>query len=208
MSETRILYLCDGHGCSGCEEGTNVNTLFNMDKVNISEPLLITEGEFDCLSAIEAGFKNAVSIPSGVNSTNEWINTNWTFLEQFKEIILWFDNDDPGRKGAREVYSRLSNNSVKIVNYTKYNDINEVLYKEGKEEILEAIEKAQTPIVEGIYTLDNIEDFNIYEAEKLKTGFEAIDEKIIGSGTYSCKYSCQYQIRKNSFLAVTKNIAK
>ena len=43
-----------------------------MDKVNPGEPLLITEGEFDCLSAIESGFKNAVSIPSGVNSTNEW----------------------------------------------------------------------------------------------------------------------------------------
>ena len=55
------------------EKGTNVNTLFNMDKINISDPLLITEGEFDCLSAIESGFKNAVSIPSGVNSTNEWI---------------------------------------------------------------------------------------------------------------------------------------
>ena len=162
------------------EKDTNVNTLFNMDKVNPGEPLLICEGEFDCLSAIESGFKNAVSIPSGVNSTNEWLTTNWTFLEQFEEIILWFDNDDPGRKGAREVYNRLSNDSVKIVNYTKHNDINEVLYKEGKEEILEAIEKAQTPVVEGIYTLDNIEDFNIYEAEKLKTGFEAIDNKIIG----------------------------
>ena len=162
------------------EKDTNINTLFNMDKVNPGESLLICEGEFDCLSAIEAGFKNAVSIPSGVNSTNEWLTTNWTFLEQFEEIILWFDNDDPGRKGAREVYNRLSNNSVKIVNYTKHNDINEVLYKEGKEEILEAIEKAQTPVIEGIYTLDNIEDFNIYEAEKLKTGFEAIDNKIIG----------------------------
>ena len=162
------------------EKDTNINTLFNMDKINPGEPLLVTEGEFDCLSAIESGFKNAVSIPSGVNSTNEWINTNWTFLEQFEEIILWFDNDDPGRKGAREVYNRLSNDSVKIVNYTKHNDINEALYKEGKEEILEAIEKAQTPVIEGIYTLDNIEDFNIYEAEKLKTGFEAIDNKIIG----------------------------
>ena len=25
MSETRILYLCDGHGCPGCEEGTNID---------------------------------------------------------------------------------------------------------------------------------------------------------------------------------------
>ena len=162
------------------EKDTNINTLFNMDKVNPGEPLLITEGEFDCLSAIEAGFKNAVSIPSGVNSTNEWLTTNWTFLEQFEEIIIWFDNDDAGLKGAREVYNRLSNDSVKIVSYTEFNDINEVLHHKGKQEVLEAILKAQTPIVEGIYTLDNIEDFNIYEAEKLKTGFNAIDEKIIG----------------------------
>ena len=162
------------------EKDTNINTLFNMDKVNPGEPLLITEGEFDCLSAIEAGFKNAVSIPSGVNSTNEWLTTNWTFLEQFEEIIIWFDNDDAGLKGAREVYNRLSNDSVKIVSYTEFNDINEVLHHKGKQEVLEAILKAQTPIVEGIYTLDNIEDFNIYEAEKLKTGFEAIDNKIIG----------------------------
>ena len=69
------------------EKDTNVNTLFNMDKVNVSEPLLITEGEIDCLSAIEAGFKNSVSIPSGVNGTNEWITSNWTFVEQFEEII-------------------------------------------------------------------------------------------------------------------------
>ena len=25
MSETRILYLCDGQGCPGCEEGTNID---------------------------------------------------------------------------------------------------------------------------------------------------------------------------------------
>ena len=48
---------------------------------------MITEGEFDCLAVIESGYKNAVSIPSGVNSTNKWIETNWTFLEQFNEII-------------------------------------------------------------------------------------------------------------------------
>ena len=162
------------------EKDTNINTLFNMDKVNPDEPLLICEGEFDCLSAIESGFKNAVSIPSGVNSTNEWLTTNWTFLEQFEEIIIWFDNDDAGLKGSREVYNRLSNNSVKIVSYTEFNDINEVLHHKGKQEVLEAILKAQTPVVEGVYTLDNIEDFNIYEAEKLKTGFNAIDEKIIG----------------------------
>ena len=162
------------------EKGTNVNTLFNMDKVNISEPLLITEGEFDCLSAIEAGFKNAVSIPSGVNGTNEWITSNWTFIEQFEEVIIWFDNDEPGIKGARKVFNRLPNSSVKIVRCEVANDINELLHKYGKLAVLKQIEKASTPTLEGVATLDMIEDFDVHEAETLKTGIDYIDDKLVG----------------------------
>ena len=162
------------------EKGTNVNTLFNMDKINISEPLLITEGEFDCLSAIESGFKNAVSIPSGVNGTNEWITSNWTFIEQFEEVIIWFDNDEPGIKGAREVFNRLPNASVKIVRCEVANDINELLHKYGKLAVLKQIEKASTPTLEGVATLDMIEDFDVHEAETLKTGIDYIDDKLVG----------------------------
>ena len=162
------------------EEGTNVNTLFNMDKVNISEPLLITEGEFDCLSAIEAGFKNTASIPSGVNSTNQWITSNWTFIEQFEEIIIWFDNDEAGIKGAREVFNRLPNASVKIVRCEVANDINELLHKYGKLAVLKQIEKASTPTLDGVATLDMIEDFDVHEAETLKTGIYDIDVDLIG----------------------------
>ena len=162
------------------EKGTNVNTLFNMDKINLSETLLITEGEFDCLSAIESGFKNTVSIPSGVNSTNEWITSNWTFIEQFEEVIIWFDNDEPGIKGAREVFNRLPNASVKIVRCEVANDINELLHKYGKLAVLKQIEKASTPVLEGVATLDMIEDFDVHEAETLKTGIDYIDEKLIG----------------------------
>lgn len=162
------------------EKGTNVNTLFNMDKINVSEPLLITEGEFDCLSAIESGFKNTVSIPSGVNSTNEWITSNWTFIEQFEEIIIWFDNDEAGIKGAREVFNRLPNASVKIVRCEIANDINELLHKYGKMAILKQIEKATTPTLEGVATLDMIEDFDVHEAETLKTGIDDIDTDLIG----------------------------
>ena len=162
------------------EKGTNVNTLFNMDKINISESLLVTEGEFDCLSAIESGFKNTVSIPSGVNGTNEWITSNWTFIEQFKEVIIWFDNDEAGIKGAREVFNRLPNASVKIVRCEVANDINELLHKYGKLAVLKQIEKASTPVLEGVATLDMIEDFDVHEAETLKTGIDYIDDKLVG----------------------------
>ena len=162
------------------EKGTNVNTLFNMDKVNLSETLLITEGEFDCLSAIESGFKNTVSIPSGVNSTNEWITSNWTFIEQFEEVIIWFDNDEAGIKGAREVFNRLPNASVKIVRCEVANDINELLHKYGKLAVLKQIEKASTPTLEGVATLDMIEDFDVHEAETLKLGIDDIDADLVG----------------------------
>ena len=162
------------------EKGTNVNTLFNMDKVNLSETLLITEGEFDCLSAIESGFKNTVSIPSGVNGTNEWITSNWTFIEQFEEIIIWFDNDEAGIKGAREVFNRLPNSSVKIVRCEVANDINELLHKYGKLAVLKQIEKASTPTLEGVATLDMIEDFDVHEAETLKLGIDDIDADLVG----------------------------
>lgn len=162
------------------EKDTNINTLFNMDKINILEPLVITEGEFDCLAVIEAGYKNAVSIPSGVNSTNKWIETNWTFLEQFEEIVLWFDNDEAGLKGVREASSRLTNNIVKIVKCTAANDINELLAKEGKQSVLDHIKKASVPLVEGVATFDMIEDFDIYEAEKLELGIRKMDYDILG----------------------------
>ena len=162
------------------EAKTNINTLFNMDKIDVTKPLLITEGEFDCLSAIESGFKNAVSIPSGVNSTNQWITTNWTWLEQFEEVIIWFDNDEAGIKGAREVFNRLPNASVKIVRCEIANDINELLHKYGKLAILKQIEKATTPTLEGVATLDMIEDFDVHEAETLKTGIDDIDTDLIG----------------------------
>ena len=162
------------------EAKTNINTLFNMDKIDVTKPLLITEGEFDCLSAIESGFKNSVSIPSGVNSTNQWITTNWTWLEQFEEVIIWFDNDEAGIKGAREVFNRLPNASVKIVRCEVANDINELLHKYGKMAVLNQIEKAHTPMLDGVATLDMIEDYDINEIETLKTGIEYIDNKIVG----------------------------
>ncbi|MGL5718810.1 MAG: DnaB-like helicase C-terminal domain-containing protein [Paraclostridium sp.] len=164
----------------GFEKDTNINTLYNMNKIDITKPLLITEGEFDTLAAIEAGFRNSVSIPSGVNSTNQWINTNWDWLEQFEEIIIWFDNDEAGIKGSREVFNRLSNNIVRLVMCDKVNDINELLFKFGKDEVLKQIDKAYTPIIEGVVSLDMVEDYNIYEADKLETGIETIDDEILG----------------------------
>ena len=161
------------------ESETNINTLYLMDKADITKPLVICEGEFDALSLIEAGYKNVVSVPTGCKST-EWITTNWTWLEQFEEIILWYDNDEPGKEGVREVFNRLPNKVVKIVYSDICNDINELLYKHGKEVVLKQLERASIPLIEGVKSTKQIKTFNIYEAETIQIGINKIDDRIIG----------------------------
>ena len=117
------------------EKETNINTLYLMDKADITKPLVICEGDFDALSLIEAGYKNAASVPTGCRST-EWITTNWTWLEQFEEVILWYDNDEAGKEGVKEVFNRLPNKVVKVVYSDICNDINELLFKYGKLAVL------------------------------------------------------------------------
>lgn len=73
------------------------NLLFNMNRINTTAPLLICEGEPDCLSAIEAGFTNTVSVPLGSGNFH-WIEENWDWLEQFDSIIVCSDNDEAGQK--------------------------------------------------------------------------------------------------------------
>lgn len=169
------------------EKGTNINSLYNMENIDVTKPLVICEGEFDCLSLIESGIKNSVSIPSGVNGYSEWLTTNYDWLEQFEEITIWFDNDEPdengkrpGLEGAREVFNRLNNKSVKIVYLKDCKDINEVLFKFGKDRVVEELEKASTPMIDGVKKLSQIGRFNINEVEKLETGILPIDKVILG----------------------------
>ncbi|MBE6022225.1 MAG: toprim domain-containing protein [Cellulosilyticum sp.] len=161
------------------QKSTNQNTLFNMDKVNSDKPLVICEGEIDCMSLIEAGYKNSVSVPTGCQS-EEWIDVNWEWLGQFDEIIIWFDNDDAGKKGVRNVANRLPNARVKIVETNIANDVNEILCTYGKQMVLESLKTAKEIEVEGVIRMSNIEDFNVYEAEKIKSGIALLDKHIQG----------------------------
>ena len=104
--------------------------LFNFDYVDFDKPLLIVEGEMDCLSALESGIDNVVSVPFGVANL-DWINNHFEDLKQFPEIILAFDNDDAGKKATTEVLKRLEdeecNTMLSVLELKKYKDLNEAL---------------------------------------------------------------------------------
>jgi len=90
--------------------------LYLMNKTDPTKPLLICEGEVDCLSAIEAGFRNSVSIPFGAGNLN-WIEYNYQWLEQFESIILCTDCDQAGKKMISEVVPRLGEHRVRVVQW-------------------------------------------------------------------------------------------
>lgn len=81
-------------------------TLWNRDNIPAdSMALVITEGELDAAALGQYGF-DAVSIPGGVKNT-EWIETEWEWLNRFKEIILCFDMDSAGETGVDLAVKRL-----------------------------------------------------------------------------------------------------
>ena len=174
-----------------CQKGADTTPLlFNMNRINTTVPLLICEGEPDCLSAIESGFTNAVSVPLG--STNfHWIEENWDFLEQFDSIIICSDNDEAGLKMQKECIYRLGSWRTKVVEVpqfyvdeaanTKYsvNDLNEVLYYYGKEKVMEIILDAKDSPVPGVVDFSDIEDIDLDALDGIPTGLPNLDRYLM-----------------------------
>jgi len=171
-----------------CQKGADTTPLlFNINRIDPTQPLLICEGELDCLSAIEAGFKNTVSVPFGAGNES-WVEENWDWLEQFDKIIIWADADEAGRKMKKNIIPRLGQwrcyeveapteieKDGKIV-YVK--DINEVLYYYGKDKVIECINNAKEMPITDVVDLYDIQEFDLETAEGVFSGFEEIDKWI------------------------------
>ena len=178
--------------------------LYNIDKVDITKPLLITEGFMDCVSAIESGYTNAVSIPGGAEDTN-WIEFNYDFLNTIPDFILWYDNDKSGQEGLKKVISRLGEYRFKIVKpdknyedkveeyYKAFNnnlsirktDANNILLACGKQEVFNLINNAEEIPSKKLKFLMDCETENIAEQEKFSFGIEELD-KIMYGNLFSC----------------------
>ena len=150
--------------------------LWGMWHIDISKPLIIVEGQLDAMSVWQSGYENVVSVPSGSNN-NLYLEYNYDFLSQFKDIIFWGDNDEAGRKAADNIKIKFDNVELKF--HKEYIDPNEVLMKLGPEEIKRFLnEEPELPI--GIKSLDQL-SYNtdiIPECNRIETGFKELDEHI------------------------------
>lgn len=161
------------------------NYLYNINKISATQPLIITSGEGDCATAIECGFYNTVSINGGEQNT-QWISECWDFLQQFEDIYLIHDNDESGRKFAREVTSRLGEYRVKIVDIptpyvledgtkVRVKDLNELLYYQGKEAVREAINNASQAEIPTVIDYTDVSKFDMSDVPGFVSGLHDLD---------------------------------
>ena len=109
-----------GENKNWCQAGADTTPLlFNMNRINTTQPLVIATGESDCAALIECGIQNAVSCPLG-DSNLHWLEENFDWLEQFNSIIVCHDNDESGMKFVKEATARLGSWRCKVANCPEY----------------------------------------------------------------------------------------
>ena len=166
----------------------HVDILYNINRINTTQPLIITSGEGDCAACIECGFPNTVSINGGDQNLH-WIGECWDWLSHFEEIILIPDNDESGRKFARDVSTRLGEYRVKTVVIPKFHtkengekvsvkDVNELLFYEGKEAVRDAIRDAKDAEIPSVVDYADVKKFDMSDVEGFITHFADLDDAV------------------------------
>jgi len=123
--------------------------------------VVITEGELDALSVAQAlDFKVAVVSLNVGAEAEKCVKANWRWLERFAEIVLWFDDDEPGRAASEAVAKLFAVGKVRIVKSTGVKDASDLLQANRPGDIAAAIYAATKWSPAGIVNAaDCFEDF-------------------------------------------------
>lgn len=164
-----------------------LRTLYGLELCDFTKPyIVITFGEYDAIALRQARLENCVSVPCG-DQDLEWINVCYEQLKELKEIYLWLDNDDAGRKVLPKLAARLGERKIKLID-SPYKDANEMLLKESlKTNPMEAAEKVCQAVMDAkwLYKGDVMQFADIPEQETsfegVSTGIEVLDKNLGGS---------------------------
>ena len=122
--------------------------------------IVITEGEIDALSISQLQDNKwpVVSIPLGAVSAKKALAKNLKWILGFDTIVLFFDDDEPGR-AAVEACSRLfPPGRLKVARMPGYKDANEALVAGKSKLIIDAIWGAKEHRPDGIVTAADLRD--------------------------------------------------
>lgn len=153
--------------------------LFGMDNCEPSFPLIITEGEIDCMSCYEVGLTNVVSIPSGTEDLT-WLDTCWGWLKQFDSVTLCMDNDEAGQKLVQKLTKKLENILYLVRFPEDIKDANELLFRKGKDVLRDTLLNAVEIPVKGILRLSRLLPLDVKNISRTLSNIKQLDSSIGG----------------------------
>lgn len=124
---------------------------------NGGKRVVITEGEIDAMSVsqLQGNKWPVVSVPHGAQGAKRDLEKHLDWLEQFEEIVLMFDMDEPGQAAARKCAMLFTPGKAKIARLP-LKDANEMLQEGRGKEVVEATWEAKEARPDGIVAVDEI----------------------------------------------------
>ncbi|MFH0756349.1 MAG: toprim domain-containing protein [Bacteroidota bacterium] len=159
---------------------------YNIDSIKGHDSVVVVEGEVDALSYVEAGIENVISVPNGASFSSNGLKYFDNCASRFNDVervYLATDNDPPGIKLRTELVRRFGVERCYKVDLKDCKDPNEYLVKYDKAKLCDTIKDAKPFPLEGIYTLNDVEQEldNIYEnglPVGLNIGIDSLDNLI------------------------------
>jgi twinkle protein len=133
---------------------------YNLDAIKGQNEIIIVEGEIDCLSFIQAGIKNVISVPNGATLSRQNLSYFENCLDYFPngiKVYLALDNDAPGIALRDELARRIGTENCLKVNFIDCKDANESLVKHGPQSLIKSLSDAKEYPIEGIFTSADID---------------------------------------------------
>lgn len=171
--------------------------LYNADCLgaNQDQPIVIVEGEIDCLSVMQAGFVRAVSLPDGWTEQGNKTDAIFQAASLLKEapyVIVAGDSDAAGESLPRTVANILEGQDVRFAEWpVGCKDANDVLVAFGEGRLaacLAAAKRIDPPggFITGLSDLPPLSDRRV-----LRSGIDLIDQRLafelgamsVGTGT-------------------------
>lgn len=159
--------------------------LFGMNHCESFGQLVITEGQIDSLSLVEAGVPNAVSVPTGKNGFS-WVPHCWNWMKKFQQIVVFGDNENGEITLAAEINKRFPKITkvVRVEDYQGCKDANELLLKYGKDALLKAVANAEYASTGFIKDMSDVESIDIESLPAISTGSVGLDQILAGGFHY------------------------
>lgn len=123
--------------------------LFNEDALKSwrEQPVIITEGEIDCLSVVQSGFERACSLPDGWThdgGKRDVLVAAEALLRDSPFVVIAGDADETGASLPKTVANILAGHDVRYVTWPDgCKDANDVLVKYGEGEVARCINEAK-----------------------------------------------------------------